>query len=363
MPQKRVSRILLTGGHAATPAIAVVEEIKNRRGNIDIFWAGSKYAMPGSDSTTVEYKILPLLGAKFYPISMGKLQTKFTRYTIPLLLNIPVSFIQALFVLLKVKPDLILSFGGFSSFPVIFWAYIFRIPIILHEQTAAAGRASIASARFAEKIAIARLESQSYFPKDKLVLTGNPVMSQVLSVTPKSKIGMPPTLLVMGGSRGSQFINEELGKIVESLQKDYKIIHIMGETNGRSALPSETSRYKVLSFVDPREMAKYYRQSDIIISRAGANSVSEIMYICRPAILIPLPRTYASEQVKNAEFAEKFGIAKVMREPEVNPESLIREINKMKETWQKRVDVVRKKTNPDVRSAGKLVDILESYLP
>ncbi len=354
--------IVLTGGHAATPAIAVIEEIKNRRKKVDIYWIGSKYAMPGSVSTTFEYKILPKLGVNFYPIVMAKIQTKFTRYTLPLLINIPISFVQAFWILLKIRPGVILSFGGFSSFPVIFWGFILRVPIVLHEQTAAAGRASMASALFASKIAVARGESRPYFPKEKLVVTGNPIMSQILKVAPKEKIGNPPVILVMGGSRGSQFINEEIVKIAGKLTRDFKVIHIAGEINHESVVPFGSGRYRVLSFVDPREMQKYYEESDLIISRAGANSVSEIMFVGRPAILIPLPRTFASEQEKNAKFAEKFGIAKVMLESEVNSQSLMREIKTLKDGWADIVKRAGKNANPDINSARKLTNLLEEYL-
>jgi len=369
MPQKQKKhslglrpKILLTGGHAATPAIAVVEEIKKRYEQADIYWIGSKYALPGARATTVEYKILPELGVKFYPIVMGKLQTKFTRYTLPLLLNIPISFIQSFWILTRLRPDVILSFGGFSSFPVIFWGFVFRIPVVLHEQTVAAGRAAIASGRFASKIALARSESLPYFPKDKTIITGNPIMSQILEVKPKDRIGNPPVVLVMGGSRGSQFINEEILKIADTLIKDFKVVHVTGETNQALLTQTPGVRYKVLSFIDPRRMGKYYEEADIIVSRAGANSVSEIMFVGRPAILIPLPRTYAAEQEKNARFAEKNGGVKVMEEHEVNPERLLMEIKNLKNNWAKISEQIAHNISPDVDSSQKLVNMLEVYL-
>src|SRR4030042_3749785 len=133
--RKNNPRIVLTGGHAGTPAIAVSQELKRRYPEIPLFWIGSKYAMPGTSATTLEYKILPEIGVEFHPLVVGKLQTKFHRYTIPLFLNIPLSFLQAILLVIKLKPKVIVSFGGFSSFPVIFWGHLFRIPIILHEQT------------------------------------------------------------------------------------------------------------------------------------------------------------------------------------------------------------------------------------
>src|SRR5688572_25348723 len=117
--QEKPIKILLTGGHAATVGIAVVEELKERLDkNVDIYWIGSRRAMEGSKSSTLEYKIYPNIGVKFYSIDAGKIQTKFTRYTIPSLVKIPVGFIQSFFLLLKIWPKVVLSFGGYASFPV-----------------------------------------------------------------------------------------------------------------------------------------------------------------------------------------------------------------------------------------------------
>jgi len=203
-------RILLTGGHAATTGIAVIEEIRKTEKLKDskIYWLGAQTAMEGSKISTLESRVFPRIGVQFIPIIAGKIQTKFTRHTIPSILKIPVGFIQAFWYLVKIRPNVVLSFGGYSSFPVVFWSWVFRIPVILHEQTVAAGRASISSSPFATKIALARSESLSYFPKNKSVITGNPLMSNVLKVKPRKYLGNPPTILIIGGSRGSNFIND-----------------------------------------------------------------------------------------------------------------------------------------------------------
>jgi len=357
MKHENKTKILLTGGHGATVGIAVVEELQKRFGkSLDIYWMGSKKAREGSDTTTTEYKIYPDIGVKLYPIEAGKLQTKFTRYTIPSILKIPVGFIHALIGIFKIRPDVVLSLGGYASFPVVFWAWFFGIPVILHEQTVVAGRASMAASFFSRKIALARVESQKYFPKEKVVVTGNPVMSSILSVSPISNLHSPATILVMGGSRGSQFINEEIAKILPDLTKKYKIIHLTGESEYEKYQKYSNSNYKVVGFVDPREMFKYYQKADLIISRSGANTVSEIMATKKPAILIPLPRTYMNEQVKNAEFAKSFGVAKVILETEITPESFRKAIEEML------VRKITQKENPDLNATQKVVDLLVKYV-
>ncbi|HTK03621.1 MAG TPA: UDP-N-acetylglucosamine--N-acetylmuramyl-(pentapeptide) pyrophosphoryl-undecaprenol N-acetylglucosamine transferase [Alphaproteobacteria bacterium] len=351
-------KIVLTGGHAATVGIAVIEELQKRFKDqkVEISWVGSKKAVEGSNATTIEYKIYTDLGVKIYPIDAGKLQTKFTKYTIPSLIKIPLGFIQAFFVLIKLWPKVVLSLGGYASFPVVFWAWVFRIPIILHEQTVVAGRASMAASFFATKIALARIESQKFFPKEKSVVTGNPIMSSILSVPLSTVHDSPFTILVMGGSRGSEFINEEIIKIVPELIKKYNVIHITGERDFEKYKNYASKNYEVIAFVDPREMYKYYEKANLILSRSGATTVSEILATKRPVILIPLPRTFMDEQVKNAQYALKFGIAKVMAETEVNPESLRIAIENMI------VHKIASKESPDLGAAEKLVDLLIKYV-
>lgn len=355
--------IVLTGGHAATPGIAVSETLKKRFPEAKLCWIGSKYTAPGSKATTLEYKILPEVGVRFYHLLVGKLQTKFTRYTIPLLVSIPFSFIHALWLVLTIRPKVIMSFGGFSSFPVIFWGWAFGVPIILHEQTVAVGRANLASAFFARKIAVARRESLSYFPKDKTVVTGNPLMQDILSIKVKQRPSSEKSILVIGGSRGSEFINEEVKKIIPQITENYKLIHVTGERDFQKYKTDETSRYKVLAMIDPRTQRKsLYENADLIISRSGANTVSEILFIKRPALLIPLPRTFMNEQYKNAKYAQEFGIAKVMTEKEITPNSLMNAIESIFSNWQKIVDRVKDKKSPDVSATEKIADLISGYL-
>jgi len=363
--------ILLTGGHAATTGIAVVEEIRKteKLKDYNIYWIGSKMAIEGSNISTIESRVLPRIGVKFIPITAGKIQTKFTPHTIPSLLKIPIGFVQAFLFLLQIKPKVVISFGGYASFPVVFWAWVFRIPVILHEQTVAAGRASISSAFFATKIALAREGSQKYFPKTKSIITGNPLMSNILNIKPKKSQSQPPEILVIGGSRGSNFVNELIIDIAKRLLPDFVITHVTGERDFekvekfRETLPTILkNNYKTYLSIDPLEIGAYYSQSDIIISRSGANSISEILYARRPAILIPLPRTFMNEQVKNAKYAEEFGFAKTFLEKEATPEAIVKEIYKIQKNWQEIEVNALQKLNPDINAARKVTNILLEYI-
>lgn len=364
-------KILLTGGHAATTGIAVVEQIRKteKLKDTEIFWVGSQTAIEGSKISTMESQTFPRIGVKFIPITAGKIQTKFTRHTIPSILRIPVGLIQAFLFLLKIRPNVVLSFGGYSSFPVVIWSWVFGIPVILHEQTVAAGRASISSAFFATKIALARAESQKYFPSAKSIVTGNPLMSNILDVIPKSVPSKSPTLLVIGGSRGSNFINELIMSIGAKLLSRFTIIHVTGMGDFekvekfKEKLPPELKKnYQTYLSISPLEMGSYYSQADIVISRSGANSVSEILYAKRPAILIPLPRTFMGEQVKNARYAESYGFCSVFLEKEATPDAIIKEIERLLIDWQKIVAKAPEKYNPDINASQKVVSLIDLYI-
>lgn len=356
-------KIVFTGGHAATSGLAVINRLREVYGtqNLDLSWIGSKKAIEGSGVSTLEYKIFPSYGVKFFALTAGKIQTKLTRYTLISILKIPVGFIQSFFLLLKIRPRVIMSFGGYASFPVVFWGWILRIPVILHEQTIAAGRASIASAFFSTKIAISRLESEKYFPKNKVVFTGNPINDQISSIPKKSTIGKPPTILITGGSRGSEFINEEIVKSLPILLKKYKLIHVTGDSHFEKIKHLATKNYEIYSSVDPSTMAQLYNKSDIVIARSGANTVSELIAINRPSILIPLPRTFMDEQVKNAQYAKSLGIAKVLTEEQVNPDSLEKNLSDLVANWKVVTKGESSKKSPDIDAAKKIVELLSVY--
>jgi len=365
---KKVNRVLLTGGHAATTAIATVEELI-KRGQTHIYWVGSRKAIEGASVPTLESEALPKLGVSVYPIIAGRLQRRFTIWTIPSLFKIPLGFLHAFLILRRIRPDVILSFGGYAAFPVVVVGHFMRTPILLHEQTAAIGRANKFSAPFADKIAIARLPSAVFFPKGKISLVGNPVMSQTAKVRPKEKLGDPPVIFVTAGSRGSESINNLIKEILTKLLQDFRILHQTGSLDFerfnklKRNLPSNLrQKYVPFATIDPNKISTFYERADIIISRAGANTVAEIMVVKRPSILIPLPFAYYDEQKKNALFAQKFGVAKVLDQKGLTPEKLLGEIYRTKKDWYKTVAKVKSKTSDDIDAAGKLVDVVEKLV-
>lgn len=364
-----MKRIILTGGHAATTAAAVVQEIIVEKKGWKIFFIGAKNAIEGKKISTLESQILPKLGVEYLPITTGRLQRKFTIWTIPSILKIPLGFIQAVYYMVKVRPNLVLSFGGYSAFPVVAISRIFGIPVILHEQTSAAGRANLFAAPWATKIALSRNTSLDFFPQDKSVVTGNPVMKEMIKVGAKKEPGSPPAIYITGGSRGSQSINDVVEKVILDLVPKYKIYHQTGELNYKKfeRIKGKLHRilninYMVFSRVSPEEVAEIYKKVDVVVSRAGANTVSEIITTKRPAILIPLPISYKDEQTKNAEFASNFGVAKIILQDQLTPKVLLEAIDETFSNYGSISKEIAKKGNPDASAAKKLVEILSIYL-
>ena len=366
---ERCYSIVLTGGHAGTTALAVVKEIKRRHPSWKICWIGARTAIEGKSVPTIESRLFPEMGIDFKPIFTGRIQRKFTLWTIPSLLKIPFGFVHAFVLLLTARPKVILSFGGFAAFPVVVTGALLGIPVVIHEQTMTVGRANKFSAPFAQKIALAREESLEFFPKEKCVVVGNPVLPEIEKILAKSEISDPPQILITGGSRGSTTVNALVGEVLEELLSKYQLIHHTGEIDfpkfekKKSELKSESQeRYKVYSHIPAKDMPKILAGADILVGRAGANTVSEIVAAKKPSILIPLPFSYLNEQAKNADFARKFGVAKVLPQESLTGQELLKEINGTVDGWQAIVSRVRDRRSPDIGASGRLVSLIEEYL-
>lgn len=346
-----MKKVLLTGGHAATTAISVIEELLRRhdKQGINISWVGSRFASEGKKVNGLELKVLPEIGVKTYLLNTGRLQRKFTRYTIFSLLKLPVGFMQAIYFILKIKPDVTLSFGGYAGFPVVFASWLFGVPVLIHEQTLGMGLANKLSSIFAKETLLAKV-------------VGNPVMTQICDVEPKAKIGNPPVIFVMGGSRGSERINNAVFSILPKLLETYKVVHITGEAHFNKFAGIKNKNYQPFPFVSPLQIDNLYRESDIVISRSGANTIAELMIVKRPAILIPIPWSFQNEQAENARLAQNFGVARIIKQEDLSGERLLSEIEQIIKDWDKIVFSVKSKHSGDISASSKVVDILEKYL-
>ena len=362
-------KILMTGGHAGATGYAVIQEIEKREKNWEIYWFGARKAVEGGKTETLERKVFSQMDVKFVPILAGRIQTRFSLWTIPSLIKIPVGFIHSFIKIIKIRPDIIISFGGFVAVPVVFNAWLLGIPVVIHEQTAEVGRANLFSKRFAKKILISRSSSQKYFPRGKTIFTGNPISREIRTIRYKENKNKPPLVFVAGGSRGSVTINDCVRESLEEILKNFKLIHQTGEYQFNVFLKISKKlpfglrkRYQALGLVEPWEWFKLVKLSDIIISRSGANMVSEVIAAKRPAIFIPLPIAYKNEQLKNAEIAVKLGIAKIIEQKELTSNKLLGELAAVNINWKRMVDSVKSVESPDFSASSLFLDEVEKIL-
>jgi UDP-N-acetylglucosamine--N-acetylmuramyl-(pentapeptide) pyrophosphoryl-undecaprenol N-acetylglucosamine transferase len=368
-------KILITGGHFS-PAYSIIEELKKRHHEILI--AGRKHPFEGDPSISYEYQICEKENLPFLEIKTGRFQRKFTSYTLSSLLKTPLGFIKAHQILRDSKPDLIMTFGGYIGLPVSLAAATIGIPVILHEQTQKAGLAGKIIGKVARKICISFAESIEFFDKNKVVFTGNPVRDEVFRVNKKNEIAklLPQdmnVIYVTGGSTGSHFINTLIEKSVRDLLSNYILIHQTGDSlkfndherlmSLRENLPSDKKkRYILRKFIYPEEVGYVLSISDLILSRAGANIIFEIMALRKVSLLIPLPYGQISEQLENAKLLKSKGVGDYVLEKDANPPALIQKISEMLRNKKEYISNMKKIESyiiPD--AASRIVDVIESY--
>lgn len=323
-------KILLTGTHF-TPAVAVIEVLKKHDSEIELVYVGRKTTREGDSSLSVESQVIPKLGVKFVPLTTGRLQRSFTLYTIPSLLKVPFGLVQAWWILLKEQPDVVVSFGGYVGLPVVLAAWTLSIPVLVHEQTLVSGLANIISNWFANKVAVT---FPTKIKSANVVLTGNPLRSEILhpdapdslkNFFSSAKRSGKKVVLVTGGNQGAHTINLAVEKSLDQLLKDYYVIHQTGDSSFQDyeRLSSvKESNYLVTKFIN-NGMGYCMKNADVVISRAGINSLIELAYYKTPAVVIPLPFVSRNEQVVNAKYFSQLGLVEVVEQKQLSPETLI----------------------------------------
>ncbi|MBM4402194.1 MAG: undecaprenyldiphospho-muramoylpentapeptide beta-N-acetylglucosaminyltransferase [Candidatus Cloacimonetes bacterium] len=377
-------RITVTGGGSGghiSPALAVIEKLKQKSSHenkpLQILYIGGKLGMEGTKEPSLEQKILPQTDIPHVFIHAGKLQRSFSLRTPFLLGGVIPGFFEALYHLIKFKPDVIFSTGGFVTVPVVFSGWLLRIPIVVHEQTAVVGLANKIGGFFAKTIAVSFPSSIKEFPPKKVVATGNPIRSEILAARevrkqPPTTHHPPPTIYITGGAQGSHIINETIKNALPELLKRVKIIHQCGSSpiyrdfealiNTARKLPDELSkRYEVLEYVGQGRIGDVFVKTDLVVARAGANTVNELAVLGIPAIFIPIPWVTNNEQYKNARILVNAGSATIIPENELTAEKLLNEIEEM----IKNLDELNKKAKEfqkevKVDAAEKLAEIIWS---
>lgn len=317
------------GGHFS-PALSVIKRFKKA----DVVVVGRKYAIEGDSTIALEYKVCQDLGIRFLPLTSGRLQRQWSKHTIPSLLKIPVGFLQALAILFVERPSVVVSFGGYIAVPVVYAAKLFRIPIVIHEQTRAAGLANKLSAKVADTICISWESSSAIYPPEKTVLTGNPLKEEILAIKPSTAKKKRPLIYITGGSTGSHAINVLIAEALPHLLFSFDVLHQTGDAqqyddfSRLQAACSDVSqtlqeRYTIKKFLTTEEVVDAYSKADLIISRSGIGTVTELLYLGKPCILIPLPHGQNNEQMQNALYLKSLGIAQVIEQHAADAQQLV----------------------------------------
>jgi len=336
-----MKKIVITGGHL-TPAMAVIDELINQ-GGWEIFFIGRKYATEGEKTPSVESQLIPDRGIWFTPINAGRSPRHFNRYTLISLLKVPLGFFQAFYHLFRLRPQLILSFGGYVSVPVVFAGWFLRIPIITHEQTTVRSLATKINSIFAKRIAVSWPQAREQFPKEKVIFTGNPIRKEIFKVNQRvwRILDFPkglPLVFVTGGNQGSHVINLAVESILPRLLKIANVFHQCGHLQAlgdferlekdREKLPKKfKERYHVRKYLTAEEMGTLFNKANLVVCRAGANTLTEIAALGKPVLFIPLPWLYQDEQTKNAQMLVEAGTAEILPQKDLSGNTLYQRID------------------------------------
>ena len=317
-----------TGGHIY-PLLAVCDALSVKKGVYDDSIVEIHYfGDPGIYRNEFEFRNIQV-----HPIVGSRLRRYMALQNIFDIPKFFISIIQALAVLLVSMPDVIFSKGGPGSIPVVFAAWIYRIPVVIHESDAVPGLSNKISSKFAKRICIAFPESKDFFPEKKIAITGNPVRRELLE-NRMSHGGAKnfwrmdehfPLTLVIGGSQGSQRINSFIIDNLSELLFKTQILHQVGPQNYQeiemsmreimASVPRELhSRYRAIGYMNVEEMKHAFTSADVVVSRAGSGAIFEIASFNVSAILIPLKESAGDHQRVNAYAYSKTGRAQVLEE-------------------------------------------------
>jgi len=335
-------KILLTGGGTGGhfyPIISVVENLRRISKTLKLLDPEIYYMAP----EPYDEKALFDNDIIFKRNTAGKRRLYFSLWNFIDLFKIAWGILTATLHLFFIFPDVIFSKGGYVSFPVLFAARIFQIPVVIHESDSVPGRVNIWAGKFAQRIAISFPEAASFFPEGKVALTGNPVRREL--ITPAKEGAREylnlesdtPVILILGGSQGAQVINDVILRILPKLVEKYQIIHQTGpkninyikETSGVILHKNKLiSRYKVFPWLNILALKMSAGISNLVISRSGS-SIFEIALWGLPSILIPIPESISHDQRSNAFAYATSGGAVVIEEKNLSPNVLLSEIDRI----------------------------------
>ena len=351
-----MKKVILTGGGTAghvTPNIALVPELKRR--GYEIQYIGS---YEGMEKGLIEKEGIPYVG-----ISSGKLRRYHDLKNFSDPFRVIKGYFEARKILKKERPAVVFSKGGFVSVPVVLAAKHLHIPAIIHESDMTPGLANKLAMGGATKICCNFPETLKYLPEGKAVLTGCPIRRELLEGDREKALsftglsGTKPILLIIGGSLGSVFVNKAVRGALNELLKDFEIIHLCGRGNLDESLTGKTG-YVQYEFISD-ELPDLFAAADMVISRAGANAICELLALHKPNILVPLSLNASrGDQILNARSFEAQGFSHVMEEESVKADTLTEAV---KSVYKKRDDYIRAMEASDQKDAiATIADLIDA---
>ena len=321
-----MKKIVLTGGGTAghvTPNLALIPRLKADGWEIHYI---------GAANSAEETLISQVEGVRFYAISVGKLRRYFDLKNFSDPFRVIRGVGQATRIIHKIKPNVVFSKGGFVSVPVVYGAKLNGVPVVSHESDMTPGLANKLCLPFTMVQCCTFPEAVKY-ARGKGVHTGSPIRPEILRGSKEGglkRFGLNhsrPVLMVMGGSSGAQAINQVVWQCLPKLTENFQVLHLCGRGNLSPALEGTDNYTQVEYLNDDREMADAYACADILVSRAGSNSLCEILAVRKPALLIPYPKGASrGDQILNAESFRAQGFSHVLQQEDMTPETLIKAI-------------------------------------
>lgn len=305
-----------TGGHIF-PAIAIADELKRRLPDAEILFVGAKDRM--------EMQKVPQAGYPIEGLWISGLQRKLSWQNLLFPLKFISSLLKSRSIIKRFKPDAVIGTGGFASGAVVKVAGQMGIPTFIQEQNSYAGITNKMLAKNAHKICVAYDAMEQFFPKEKIVKTGNPIRDGLLNIGEYRSEGLSyfhldsqqKTLLVLGGSLGARRINQLIEQQLPLFEQlGVQVLWQCGKLYYEEYKKYNSEQVRILAFIDRMELA--YAAADVIISRAGASSVSELCVVGKPVIFIPSPNVAEDHQTKNARAIADKQAAILLRESELN---------------------------------------------
>lgn len=349
--------IVFTGGGSAghvTPNIALMHKLKEL--GWEIKYIGS--------ATGIEKDIIEREGVPFYPISSGKLRRYFDLKNFKDPFRVMKGVYESYRLLRRLKPAIVFSKGGFVSVPVVMGSRMNKVPVIIHESDMTPGLANKLSIPLATKVCVTFPESMQHVNKEKAVLTGLPIREHIRSGKASQGYQLcdfhkqKPVILIMGGSLGSQVINQAVRGSLPRLLEQFQIVHLCGKGNISAEL-SGTRGYKQFEYLN-EELPDVLAMTDLVISRAGATSIYEFLGLEKPMLLIPLSlQASRGDQILNAKSFQKAGYADVMQEDELTAESLQSRLEALYANRETYKAAMQSRNDSDAVAA--IVKLIESY--